>query len=91
MGKVSEKEKMSAVCAYMQQDFVNDEHIAMLLVSMGEPFNQIVENQGKIFELERSPEAYRFFEQLVAHKFASQKEASKSKYKIYVFKKNVNS
>lgn len=88
---LDDKLKMSAVSAYMQQYFANDEHIAMLLVSMSEPFNQIIENQGKIFELERSPEAYRFFEQLVAHNFASQKDATKSKYKIYVFKKNVNS
>lgn len=88
---LDDKLKMSAVSAYMQQDFADDEHIVMLLISMGEPFSQIVENQGKIFEQERSPEAYQFFEQLVAHKFASQKDASKSKYKIYVFKKNVNS
>ena len=87
---LDDKLKMSAVSAYMQQDFADDEHIAMVLSSMGEPFNQIIENQGEIFELERSPEAYQFFEQLVTHKFASPRDASKSKYKIYVFKKNIS-
>lgn len=87
---LDDKLKMSAVSAYMEQDFADGEHIAMVLISMGYPFNQIVENQGEIFEQERSPEAYRFFEQLIAHKLASPRDASKSKYKIYVFKKSIN-
>lgn len=86
---LDDKLKMSAVSAYIQQNFADDEHISMVLTSMGEPFNQIIENQGEIFELERSPEAYQFLEQLVARKFASQRDASKSKYKIYVYKKKV--
>ncbi|MCQ2197477.1 MAG: hypothetical protein MJZ60_08165 [Bacteroidaceae bacterium] len=87
---LDDKLKMSAVSAYMQQEFADDENITKVLISMGEPFNQIIENQSEIFELERSPEVYQFFEQLVAHKYASHRGASKSKFKIYIFKKDIN-
>ena len=83
-----DKLKMKSVSAYMQQDFMTDENLTSLLVSMGEPFSLIVGNQGEIFELDRSPEAYQFFEQLVARKFASPRDASRNKYKIYILKRH---
>ena len=83
-----EKLKMKSVSAYMQQDFMSDENLATLLISMGEPFSLIVRNQRGIFELDKSAEAYQFFEQLVVHKFATPREASKNKYKIYILKRN---
>ena len=83
-----DKLKMKSVSAYMQQDFVTDENLAILLTSMGEPFSLIVRNQGEIFELDKSAEAYQFFEQLVARKFATNRDASKNKYKIYILKRN---
>lgn len=55
---------------------------------MGEPFSLIVRNQGDIFELDKSAEAYQFFEQLVARKFATNRDASKNKYKIYILKRH---
>lgn len=83
-----EKLKMKSVSAYMQQDFSTEENIATLLTYMGEPFSLIVRNQGDIFELDKSPEAYQFFERLVARKFATNRDASKSKYKIYILKRH---
>ena len=79
-----EKLKMKSVSAYMQQDFMSDANLSTLLISMGEPFSLIVKNKGDIFELDRSAEAYQFFEQLVARKFATPRDASKNKYKIYI-------
>ena len=83
-----DKLKMKSVSAYMQQDFMTDENLATLLISMGEPFSLIVRNQGENFELDRSAEAYQFFEQLVARKFATPRDASKNKYKIYILKRH---
>ena len=83
-----DKLKIKSVSAYMQQDFMTDENLAILLISMGEPFSLIVRNQGDIFELDKSAEVYQFFEQLVAHKFATHRDASKNKYKIYVLKRH---
>jgi hypothetical protein len=83
-----DKLKMKSITAYMQQDFMTDENLAILLISMGEPFSLIVRNQGEIFELEKSAEAYQFFEQLVARKFATNRDASKNKYKIYILKRH---
>lgn len=83
-----DKLKMKSVSAYMQQDFMTDENLAILLTSMGEPFSLIVRNQGVIFELDKSAEAYQFFEQLVAHKFANPRDASKNKYKVYILKRH---
>ncbi len=83
-----DKLKIKSVSAYMQQDFMTDENLAILLISMGEPFSLIVRNQGDIFELDKSAEVYQFFEQLVAHKFATPRDASKNKYKIYVLKRH---
>ena len=83
-----DKLKMKSVSAYMQQDFMTDENLATLLISMGEPFSLIVRNQGENFELDRSAEAYHFFEQLVARKFATPRDASKNKYKIYILKRH---
>ena len=83
-----DKLKIKSVSAYMQQDFMTDENLAALLVSMGEPFSLIVRNQGEIFELDRSAESYQFFEQLVAHKFATPRDASKNKYKVYILKRH---
>lgn len=84
----NEKLKMKSVSAYMQQDFMTDENLAIILTSMGEPFSLIVRNQGEIFELDKSAEAYQFFEQLVARKFATNRDASKNKYKIYILKRH---
>ncbi len=83
-----DKLKMKSVSTYMQQDFMTDENLAILLTSMGEPFSLIVKNQGDIFELDRSAESYQFFEQLVAHKFATSRDASKNKYKVYILKRH---
>ena len=83
-----DKLKMKSVSAYMQQDFMTDANLSTLLISMGEPFSLIVRNQGDIFELDRSAEAYQFFEQLVARKFATPRDASKNKYKIYILKRH---
>lgn len=83
-----DKLKMKSISAYMQQVFMTDENLAILLTSMGEPFSLIVRNQGEIFELDRSAESYQFFEQLVAHKFATPRDASKSKYKIYILRRH---
>ena len=83
-----DKLKMKSVSAYMQQDFMTDDNLAILLTSMGEPFSLIVRNQGVIFELDKSAEAYQFFEQLVAHKFANPRDASKNKYKVYILKRH---
>ncbi len=83
-----DKLKMKSVSAYMQQDFMTDANLSTLLISMGEPFSLIVRNQGSNFELDRSAEAYQFFEQLVACKFATPREASKNKYKIYILKRH---
>lgn len=83
-----DKLKMKSVSAYMQQDFMTDENLATLLISMGEPFSLIVKSQGDIFELDRSVESYQFFEQLVAHKFATPRDASKNKYKVYILKRH---
>ncbi|MDE7433220.1 MAG: hypothetical protein K2N34_15080, partial [Lachnospiraceae bacterium] len=83
-----DKLKMKSVSAYMQQDFMTEENLATLLTSMGEPFSLIVRNQGEIFELDKSVEAYQFFEQLVARKFATNRDASKNKYKIYILKRH---
>ena len=83
-----DKLKMKSVSAYMRQDFMTDENLATLLISMGEPFSLIVRNQGEIFELDRSAESYQFFEQLVARKFATNRDASKNKYKIYILKRH---
>lgn len=83
-----DKLKMKSVSAYMQQDFMTDENLAILLTSMGEPFSLIVRNQGELFELDRSAESYQFFEQLVAHKFATPRDASKNKYKVYILKRH---
>ena len=83
-----DKLKMKSITAYMQQDFMTDENLAILLISMGEPFSLIVRNQGETFELEKSAEAYQFFEQLVARKFATNRDASKNKYKIYILKRH---
>ena len=83
-----DKLKMKSVSAYMQQDFMTDENLATLLISMGEPFSLIVRNQGENFELDRSAEAYHFFEQLVARKFATPRDASKNKFKIYILKRH---
>lgn len=83
-----DKLKMKSISAYMQQDFMTDENLAILLISMGEPFSLIARNQGEIFELEKSAEAYQFFEQLVARKFATNRDASKNKYKIYILKRH---
>ena len=83
-----DKLKMKSVSAYMQQDFMTDANLSTLLISMGEPFSLIVRNQGVNFELDRSAEAYQFFEQLVACKFATPREASKNKYKIYILKRH---
>ena len=80
--------KMKSVSAYMQQDFMTDENLAILLTSMGEPFSLIVRNQGENFELDKSAEAYQFFEQLVIRKFATHRDASKNKYKIYILKRH---
>ena len=84
----NDKLKMKAVSAYMQQDFMTDENLTTLLTSMGEPFSLIVRNQGDTFELDRSTEVYQFFEQLVACKFATHRDASKNKYKIYILKRH---
>lgn len=84
----NEKLKMKSVSAYMQQDFMTDENLAIILTSMGEPFSLIVRNQGEIFELDKSAETYQFFEQLVARKFATNRDASKNKYKIYILKRH---
>ena len=83
-----DKLKMKSVSAYMQQDFMTDANLSTLLTSMGEPFSLIVRSQGDVFELDKSAEAYLFFEQLVAHKFASNRDASKNKYKIYILKRH---
>lgn len=83
-----DKLKMKSVSAYMQQDFMTDANLSTLLISMGKPFSLIVRNQGEIFELDRSAEVYQFFEQLVARKFATPRDASKSKYKIYILKRH---
>lgn len=83
-----DKLKIKSVSAYMQQDFMTDANLSTLLISMGEPFSLIVRNQGEIFELDRSAEVYQFFEQLVARKFATPRDASKSKYKIYILKRH---
>lgn len=83
-----DKLKMKSVSAYMQRDFLTDENLAILLISMGEPFSLIVRNQGEIFELDKSPESYQFFEQLVARKFATHRDASKNKYKVYILKRH---
>lgn len=83
-----DKLKMKSVSAYMQQDFMTEDNLATLLISMGEPFSLIVRDQGEIFELDKSAEAYHFFEQLVARKFASNRDASKNKYKIYILKRH---
>lgn len=83
-----DKLKMKSVSAYMQQDFMTEENLATLLISMGEPFSLILRNQGDIFELDKSAEAYQFFEQLVARKFATNRDASKNKYKIYILKRH---
>lgn len=83
-----DKLKMKSVSAYMQQDFMTDANLSTLLISMGEPFSLIVRNQGDIFELDRSAEAYQFFEQLVACKFATPRDDSKNKYKIYILKRH---
>lgn len=83
-----DKLKMKSVSSYMQQDFMTEENLATLLTSMGEPFSLIVRNQGDIFELDKSAEAYQFFEQLVARKFATNRDASKNKYKIYILKRH---
>lgn len=83
-----DKLKMKSVSAYMQQNFMTEENLATLLTSMGEPFSLIVRNQGDIFELDKSAEAYQFFEQLVARKFATNRDASKNKYKIYILKRH---
>lgn len=83
-----DKLKMKSVSAYMQQDFMTEENLATLLTSMGEPFSLIVKNQGDIFELDKSAEAYQFLEQLVARKFATNRDASKTKYKIYILKRH---
>lgn len=82
-----DKLKMKSVSAYMQQDFMTDENLAILLTSMGEPFSLIVKNLGDILELDKSTEAYQFLEQLVARKFASPRDASKNKYKVYILKR----
>ena len=84
----NDKLKMKSVSAYMQQDFMTDANLATLLISMGEPFSLIVRNQGENFELDRSAEAYQFFEQLVVRKFATPRDASKNKYKIYILKRH---
>ena len=83
-----DKLKMKSVSAYMQQEFMTDENTATLLTSMGEPFSLIVRNQGDIFELDKSAEAYQFVEQLVVRKFATNRDASKNKYKIYILKRH---
>lgn len=83
-----DKLKMKSISAYMRQDFVTDEYLATLLTSMGEPFSLIVRKQGDVFELNKSPEAYQFLEQLVVHKFATNRDASKNKYKIYILKRH---
>lgn len=83
-----DKLKMKSVSAYMQQDYMTYENLATLLTSMGEPFSLIVKNQGDIFELDKSPETYQFFEQLVARKLATNRDASKNKYKIYILKRH---
>ena len=83
-----DKLKMKSVSAYMQQDFMTDDNLATLLTSMGEPFSLIVRNQGEIFELDKSAETYQFFEQLIACKFARNRDASKNKYKIYILKRH---
>ncbi|MBR6250100.1 MAG: hypothetical protein IKR17_02765 [Bacteroidales bacterium] len=83
-----DKLKMKSVSAYVQQDFMIEEKLAILLASMGEPFSQIVRNQGNIFELDKSDEAYQFIEQLVACNFASHRDASRGKYKIYILKRH---
>lgn len=77
---------MKSVSAYMQQNFMTEENLATLLTSMGEPFSLIVRNQGDIFELDKSAEAYQFFEQLVARKFATNRDASKTSINIYIEK-----
>jgi hypothetical protein len=83
-----DKLKMKSVTAYMQQDFMTEDNLAILLTSMGDPFSLIVRNQGDVFELDRSAEVYQFFEQLVARKFATPRDASKNKYKIYILKRH---
>ena len=83
-----DKLKMKSVSAYMQQDFLTDENLATLLTSMGEPFSLIIRNQGDIFELDKSAEVYQFFEQLVVRKFATNRDASRNKYKIYILKRH---
>ena len=83
-----DKLKMKSVSAYMKQDFMTDENLTILLTSMGEPFSLIVRNQGEIFELDKSAEVYHFFEQLIARKFATNRDASKNKYKIYILKRH---
>ena len=83
-----DKLKMKSVSAYMQQSFVTKENLTILLISMGKTFSQIISDQGKVFELDKSDEVHQFFEQLVAHDFATPRGESKSKYKIYILKRH---
>lgn len=79
---------MKAVSSYMQQDFMNETNLAILLISMGEPFTLIVRNPGEIFELDKSAEAFQFLNQLVVCKFATHRDASKNRYKVYILKRH---
>ena len=83
-----DKLKMKSVSVYMQQDFMTEKNLSILLTSMGEPFSQIVRNQGNIFKLNKSAEAYQFIEQLIARKLATNRNASKNNYNIYILKRH---
>lgn len=78
--------KMIAVSEYMKQDFMSLEYLYELFANMGEPFVQLKNNQGELFELNKSTESYRFIEQLLRLKLVSKRSDKKFKYKLYIRK-----
>lgn len=79
--------KMKDVTRYLENNPDSDiSCINELITAMGEDFAILITNKGGTFEIEKSPEAEYFIEQLLNYKIVSKKRETKTKIKVFINK-----
>ena len=79
--------KMKGVTRYLENNPDSDiSCINELITAMGEDFAILTSNKGETFEIEKSPEAEYFIEQLLNYKIVSKKRETKTKIKVLINK-----
>ena len=79
--------KMKGVTRYLENNPDSDiSCINELITTMGEDFAILTSNKGGTFEIDKSPEAENFVEQLFKNKLVSKKRETKTKIKVLINK-----